>query len=106
MSSAAEFAQTEVRISGMTDAELVEMADRAADYEQWALDLGRSELARRRLQPTELAELRQSNATAVAAAVRPRLDHAIVAHFALYLLAPLGLVAFPLYFVLPRFFRE
>jgi hypothetical protein len=95
--SAVEFAQTEVRISGMTEAELVEMADHAADYEPWAFDLGRAELAHRRLQPAEVAELRRSNATA---AVRPRLEDPIVEHFALHLLASLGLVAFPFYFVL------
>ncbi len=96
--SAAEFAQTEERISGMTDAELVEMADHAADYEPWALDLGRAELARRRLQPTELAELRQCNAKAIAAA--SRLEDASMKPFALHLLASLGLVGLPFYLLL------
>jgi hypothetical protein len=82
MPGAAEFAQTEERISRMTDAELVEMADHAADYEPWALDLGRAELA------------------------RPRPDEAVLEHLAVYPLALLGLVAFPFYFAWARRFER
>jgi len=58
MPGAVEFAQLEVRISRLTDAELVGMVvEHPGDYEPWALDLGRAELARRRLLPADVAQL-------------------------------------------------
>jgi len=59
---AVEFAQVEARISRMTDAELVEMNDHPEDFEPWALELGRAELARRGLPAEQVLQLRSENA--------------------------------------------
>jgi len=59
MPGAAEFAQVEARIARMADAELVDMNDHPEDYEPWALELGRVEMGRRKIEPDRLAGFRQ-----------------------------------------------
>ena len=103
MPGAVELAQLEVRISQLTDAELVDMVqEHPGDYEAWALDIGRGELARRQLLPTDVARLRAENVADAVERAPPTFGEAILGHFALYVLLPLGLVAFPVYFVLAR----
>ena len=107
MPGALEFAQLEARISSLTDAELVDMVEEhPGDFEPWALDLGRTELARRRLAPTDVDRLRTENAAEAVEMARPRLGEVATRHLALHVLIPLGLVAFPLYFVLARRFAR
>lgn len=62
MTGALEFQEVFARISRMTDAELVDMADHPQDYEDWALKLGQDELARRVLAPEQVDALRSDNA--------------------------------------------
>ena len=103
MPGAAEFGQVEARISQLTDAELVDMVEEhPSDFEPWALDVGRAELARRNLPPTDVVRLRAENAADAAETSRPDWGLTVVAHFAMYVLLPLALVAFPFYFVLAR----
>ena len=59
---AAEFAEAEARIAGLTDAELVNMHEHPDQWETWAVELGRAELARRALAPEHVAALRAENA--------------------------------------------
>jgi hypothetical protein len=61
MTGALEFQEVSARISRMTDAELVDMADHPQDYEDWALNLGQEELARRGLAPEHVDALRNDN---------------------------------------------
>src|SRR5256885_11762241 len=53
-------AQVENRIVHSTDAELVAMVqDHPGDYEPWALDLGKAELARRGLSTADVGRIRE-----------------------------------------------
>ena len=100
---AIEFAELQSRIAGMTDAELVEMADQPADYEPWAVDLGGAELSRRRLAPAEVQRLQVENAAEVADRRPPNYLHAWLLHeFVLPVLLIVGLAAFPVHFVVAR----
>jgi len=94
-----EFAEVEERISRMTDSELVEMHDHPDDYEPWALDLGRTELARRRIAPERVHQLRAENAADVAAAERPA-EQIATAYFMHHVWVLVGVFAFPLLFAI------
>ena len=100
---AIEFAELQSRIAGMTDAELLEMADQPADYEPWAVDLGGAELSRRRLAPAEVQRLQVENAAEVADRRPPNYLHAWLLHeFVLPVLSIVGLAAFPVHLVVAR----
>jgi hypothetical protein len=106
MPGTAEFAQVEARIAALTDAELVEMADHPADYEPWALELGHSELARRRLSSAGVEQLRAGNAADAESIAPPNPAELIFGHLVLYPLLLIGVVAFPAYFFLGRVYER
>jgi len=67
-----EYTEVEARIARMTEAELVDMDEHPDDYEPWALELGRVELAKRNLAPERVGELRRENAEEAAQETRAR----------------------------------
>jgi hypothetical protein len=74
MPGTAEFAAAEFRILRFTDLELIEMVENhPGDYEPWAVDIGRAELARRDLAPPQIEMLRAESA-AIAAST-PQTPH-------------------------------
>jgi len=76
--------------------------DHPGDYEPWALELGRAELDRRGLSSADVAVIREETATAAAEIVPFDWPGIILTYLGAYLLAPLALVAFPIYFVIAR----
>jgi len=95
--------QIEDRIAHSTDAELVAMVhDHPGDYEPWALELGRAELQRRGLSPADVARIREETAAAASEIVPFDWQGVILTYVGGYLLVPLAVVAFPIYFVVAR----
>jgi hypothetical protein len=65
MAGAAERGQLEAKLTTMSDGQIVDALERAADYEPWALELFRAELGRRSLAPELQEELRAESAAQV-----------------------------------------
>jgi hypothetical protein len=107
MPGAAEFAQVEARISGMTDAELVEMVEQhPGDYEPWALELGRAELGQRSLSRKEVSRIEAENIASARIMAQPTAQEWVINEFLTPVLVLFGVVAFPFYFVLARAFER
>src|SRR4051794_31872901 len=104
MAGAAEYGELESRCGRMTDAELIDALDHPPDFEPWALELFRAELARRGRTAEEQAELREENAVQAAAdeAARPTAGRVAGEYFLHHVMVLVGLVAFPAYFWMAR----
>jgi hypothetical protein len=95
-------ARVEQRISQLTDDELVGIVEGPPDdYEQWALEIARSELSRRGLSSWDVARIHSENAKPVAEAPASFTPQGVfVQKTALQLFIVISVVAFPVAFVL------
>ncbi len=98
--------RVEQHMAALSDAQLIGVLEvEAADYEPWALEIARDELARRRLGPKDVAELREvAVAEQATMAADRRLSGAdlVVGFFEHEVLAPVALIAWPFLFLRAR----